>query len=98
MTKNGKISVFLALERKTVLKFHGSFRAQLKNNNGKRFYGAFCVFLTKNGTYLSVLTVQVSEEINTENVPTVSHALLHKKRKTVRFSLRKIIFSSVKSR
>ena len=54
-------------------------RFALKNNNGKRFYGALCVFLTKNGTYLSVLTVQVSEEINTENVPTVSHALLHKK-------------------
>jgi len=42
--------------------------------------------------------VQIAEKIKTENVAAMSHVILHKKRKTARFSLRKSIFSSVKSR
>ena len=98
--KDGKISVFLAQERKTVLKIPRFVsRSRIITENGFLLVTVrFAFFLAKNGTYLSVLAVQISEEINTENVAAVSHALFHKKRKTVCFSLRKSIFSSVKAR
>ena len=73
-------------------------RFALTNRNGKRYcigYGSLRAFLIISERISAFLTMQFPISVKTKNVAAVSHALLHRNRKTVRFSLRKCLFQEL---